>query len=222
MAGKSTIMRQVALITLLAHCGSFVPASSAFIPIVDAIFTRIGSADDLAQGHSTFMVEMKEMARIVDHATKRSLILIDEIGRGTSTYDGLSLAWSLLEFIHNDVNAKTLFATHFHELTALEISIPALQNQHVIVDKSGDNILFLHKLCAGVCSRSYGVDVAQLAGLPSKVLLRAKHILGALESRSHKDDRVRRKVLESQTKQLNFFGTSEEPELGSSSDFSIF
>ncbi|MBI3295494.1 MAG: DNA mismatch repair protein MutS [Deltaproteobacteria bacterium] len=204
MAGKSTIMRQVALIAILGHAGSFVPARSARVPLIDSIFTRIGSSDDLARGRSTFMVEMSEVAQILKRATRRSLILIDEIGRGTSTYDGLSLAWSLLEHLHGEVCAKTLFATHFHELTALEKSLPGLVNANVLVKKMGDEIVFLHRLDSGGCSQSYGVDVARLAGLPSKVLLRAKDILTVLESQSQRGYRARGRALGSSDQQMGF------------------
>lgn len=202
MAGKSTIMRQVALIVLLAHMGSFVPAKSAEIPLVDAIYTRIGSSDDLSSGRSTFMVEMTETARILEMATPRSLILIDEIGRGTSTYDGLSLAWSLVEHFHTEVKAKTLFATHFHEVTALEKSYPQLKNANVRVEKFKNEIIFLHQLSPGICNQSYGIEVAKLAQLPAKVLSRAKEILGVLERQSHQSSRARSEALSPQKTQM--------------------
>jgi DNA mismatch repair protein MutS len=209
MAGKSTIMRQVALIVLLAHMGSFVPAKSAEIPLVDAIYTRIGSSDDLSSGRSTFMVEMTETARILEMATSRSLILIDEIGRGTSTYDGLSLAWSLVEHFHTEVKAKTLFATHFHEVTALEKSYPQLKNANVRVEKFKNEIIFLHQLSPGICNQSYGIEVAKLAQLPPKVLSRAKEILGVLERQSHQSSRARCEALSPQKSQTTFF---EDPQ----------
>jgi DNA mismatch repair protein MutS len=209
MAGKSTIMRQVALIVLLAHMGSFVPAKSAEIPLVDAIYTRIGSSDDLSSGRSTFMVEMTETARILEMATSRSLILIDEIGRGTSTYDGLSLAWSLVEHFHTEVKAKTLFATHFHEVTALEKSYPQLKNANVRVEKFKNEIIFLHQLSPGICNQSYGIEVAKLAQLPPKVLSRAKEILGVLERQSHQSSRARCEALSPQKSQMAFF---EDPQ----------
>jgi DNA mismatch repair protein MutS len=205
MAGKSTIMRQVALITLMAHAGSFVPAKSARLPVVDSIFTRIGSSDDLSQGRSTFMVEMTEVARILKQATSKSLILIDEIGRGTSTYDGLSLAWSLIEFIHTEIRAKTLFATHFHEITSLEQTLPGLKNVNVLVEKWKDSIVFLHKLAPGICNRSYGIEVAALADVPMQVSERAKQILGLLEGHSQRTTRSRNRALEKQSNQLVFF-----------------
>ncbi|MBM4317425.1 MAG: DNA mismatch repair protein MutS [Deltaproteobacteria bacterium] len=191
MAGKSTIMRQVALIVLLAHIGCFVPAKAADIPLVDAIYTRIGSSDDLSRGRSTFMVEMTETTRILEMATSRSLILIDEIGRGTSTYDGLSLAWSLVEHFHTEVRAKTLFATHFHEVTSLEKSYSQLKNANVRVEKFKNEIIFLYQLSPGICSQSYGIEVAKLASLPSKVLIRAKEILTVLETQSQQGNRAR-------------------------------
>ncbi len=209
MAGKSTIMRQAALVVVLAQAGCFVPATRARMGIVDAIFTRIGSSDDLARGRSTFLVEMDEVARILRKATPRSLILIDEIGRGTSTYDGLALAWSILEFLHVEVRARTLFATHFHELTALEESHPALKNAHVLVEHWNGEIIFLHRLAAGVCHRSYGVDVARLAGLPSRCLLRAREILGVLETQSQRAGRGRHKAIHPFDNQMRFFETAE-------------
>jgi DNA mismatch repair protein MutS len=208
MSGKSTIMRQVALISLLAHAGSFVPAKKAKIPVIDSLFTRIGSSDDIAGGRSTFMVEMSEMARILDHATDRSLILVDEIGRGTSTYDGLSLAWSIVEFLHTDVRAKTLFATHFHEVTALENALPGVRNANVLVEHWNEEIVFLHRLAPGGCNRSYGIEVAQLARLPSKVLLRARDILGVLESQSQRGNKARSRALNLGEKQMAFFDPS--------------
>ncbi|NBT59276.1 DNA mismatch repair protein MutS, partial [bacterium] len=197
MAGKSTIMRQVALISILAQAGCFVPAERAQIPVVDAIFTRIGSSDDLARGQSTFMVEMSEVAKVLEKATSKSLLLIDEIGRGTSTYDGLALAWSLLEHIHTHVKAKTLFATHFHELTALESNYPSLRNANVLVKKLDHEIIFLHQLKFGSCNRSYGIEVARLAGLPSTVLGRAAQLLKSLEESSTLPEKNGSEVLES-------------------------
>ena len=181
MAGKSTYIRQVALITLLAHTGSFVPAVEARIDLVDRIFTRIGASDDLARGQSTFMVEMCETADILNNATPRSLIVLDEIGRGTSTFDGLSLAWSIVEHLHNQVGAKTLFATHYHELTELAVRLPRLKNFNVAVREWRDQVVFLHKIVEGGTDKSYGIHVARLAGVPKTVLERAKEILGNLE-----------------------------------------
>lgn len=181
MAGKSTYIRQVALLTLLAHTGSFVPAAKARIDLVDRIFTRIGASDDLAREQSTFMVEMTETANILNNATPRSLIVLDEIGRGTSTFDGLSLAWSIVEHLHNAVGAKTLFATHYHELTELAQRLPRLKNFNVAVREWRDSIVFLRKIVEGGTDKSYGIHVARLAGVPKEVLERAKQILVNLE-----------------------------------------
>jgi DNA mismatch repair protein MutS len=181
MAGKSTYIRQVALLALLAHTGSFVPASAARIDLVDRIFTRIGASDDLARGQSTFMVEMCETANILNNATPRSLVILDEIGRGTSTFDGLSLAWSILEHLHNQVGTKTLFATHYHELTELAARLPRLKNFNVAVREWHEQIVFLRKIVSGGSDKSYGIQVARLAGVPKPVLERAKEILGNLE-----------------------------------------
>jgi len=181
MAGKSTYIRQVALITLLAHTGSFVPAAEARIDLVDRIFTRIGASDDLTRGQSTFMVEMTETANILNNATPRSLVVLDEIGRGTSTFDGLSLAWSIVEHLHNQVGAKTLFATHYHELTELAARLPRLKNFNVAVREWHDQIVFLRKIVEGGTDKSYGIHVARLAGVPKEVLERAKQILANLE-----------------------------------------
>jgi DNA mismatch repair protein MutS len=181
MAGKSTYIRQVALLVLLAHTGSFVPAVEARIDLVDRIFTRIGASDDLARGQSTFMVEMTETANILNNATPRSIIVLDEIGRGTSTFDGLSLAWSIVEHLHNQVGAKTLFATHYHELTELSARLPRLKNFNVAVREWHDSIVFLRKIIAGGTDKSYGIQVARLAGVPKEVLQRAKQILSNLE-----------------------------------------
>jgi len=181
MAGKSTYIRQVALLALLAHTGSFIPAAQARIDLVDRIFTRIGASDDLARGQSTFMVEMCETADILNNATPRSLIILDEIGRGTSTFDGLSLAWSILEHLHNQVGAKTLFATHYHELAELAARLPRLKNFNVAVREWRDQVVFLRKIVEGGTDKSYGIQVARLAGVPKPVLERAKEILRNLE-----------------------------------------
>jgi DNA mismatch repair protein MutS len=183
MSGKSTNMRQVALISIMGQIGSFVPAQSASLPIVDRIFTRIGAQDELTAGQSTFMVEMVETANILRHCTPRSLVLLDEIGRGTSTYDGLAIAWSVIEFLHNhpDRRAMTLFATHYHELIALDKSLPHVRNYNVAVNDAGGSVVFLHKLVPGGADRSYGVHVGELAGLPSGVVNRARAILKDLE-----------------------------------------
>ncbi|MGE4488717.1 MAG: DNA mismatch repair protein MutS [Kiritimatiellales bacterium] len=183
MAGKSTYIRQVALITIMAHIGSFVPASEAKIGLVDRVFTRVGASDDLARGRSTFMVEMQETANILNNATPKSLIVLDEIGRGTSTFDGISIAWSVAEFLCTNpaVRAKTLFATHYHELTDLSVTMPGVQNANVLVKERGDQITFLRKIVPGAADKSYGIHVARLAGLPQPVLDRAGEILKNLE-----------------------------------------
>ncbi|HYM24006.1 MAG TPA: hypothetical protein VEU08_12395, partial [Vicinamibacterales bacterium] len=181
MGGKSTYLRQTALTVLMAQMGSFVPARSARLPVVDRIFTRIGASDNLARGRSTFMVEMTETAAILNTATPRSLILLDEIGRGTSTYDGLAIAWAVIEYIHSTSKAKTLFATHYHELTDLADATPGVVNFHVSAREWKDDIIFLRKIVPGRSDRSYGIQVARLAGLPQKVVERAREILGALE-----------------------------------------
>lgn len=181
MAGKSTILRQVGLITLMAQMGSFVPADSAEIGVVDRIFTRVGASDSLAQGHSTFMVEMIETSAILNGATRRSLVLLDEIGRGTSTYDGVSIAWAVTEYIHERIGAKTIFATHYHELTQIADLLEAAAAWNVAVKEVGDEIVFLRRLERGGADRSYGVQVARLAGLPVEVIARARQILHDLE-----------------------------------------
>jgi len=182
MAGKSTYIRQVALITLLAQIGSFVPAESAEIGLVDRIFTRVGASDDLARGQSTFMVEMTETALIANNATDRSLVILDEIGRGTATYDGLSIAWSVVEHLHDQVGSRTLFATHYHELTQLAESRRAVNNFNIAVREWKDQIIFLRKIVPGSADRSYGIQVARLAGLPDSIIERAREILSGLES----------------------------------------
>lgn len=182
MAGKSTYIRQVALLTLMAQLGSFVPASRARIGLTDRIFARVGASDELARGQSTFMVEMVETARILNTATQQSLIILDEIGRGTSTFDGLSLAWAIVEHIHDKLEARTLFATHYHELTQLEKSLPDVRNYNVAVKEWDDNIVFLHRIVQGGADKSYGIHVARLAGIPVEVNERAKDILNQLEA----------------------------------------
>jgi len=192
MSGKSTYLRQVALIILLAQIGSFVPADSASIGIVDRIFTRIGAQEDLAAGQSTFMVEMTEAANILNNATPRSFIILDEIGRGTSTYDGLSIAWAVAEFIHNhpELGTKTLFATHYHELVNLAGILPRVKNFNVAVAEEGDKVVFLHKIVPGGTDRSYGIHVAQLAGLPRSVIVRAQEVLAGLEGNPSMREKV--------------------------------
>jgi DNA mismatch repair protein MutS len=188
MSGKSTLIRQVALIVLLAQIGSYVPAKAARIGLVDRIFTRIGAQDEIHAGHSTFMVEMVETANILHHATPRSLLVLDEIGRGTSTYDGVSIAWAVVEYIHNHprVRSKTLFATHYHELTQLSDLLPGVRNYNVAVSEADGQVVFLHKIVPGGADRSYGIHVGQLAGLPRPVVQRAGEILEQLESSSGK------------------------------------
>ena len=184
MAGKSTYMRQNALIALMAQIGSFVPAASCHVGVVDAIFTRIGASDDLAAGQSTFMVEMTEVAEILKNATAKSLVVLDEIGRGTSTFDGMSIARAVVEHIADPakgLGCKTLFATHYHELTAMEGTLPGVKNYNIAVKTRGEDIIFLRKIIPGGADRSYGIEVARLAGLPSTVVNRAKKILRQLE-----------------------------------------
>jgi DNA mismatch repair protein MutS len=184
MSGKSTYIRQVALIVLMAQIGSFVPATSATIGLVDRVFTRIGLQDDLSIGQSTFMVEMVETASILHHATARSLVILDEIGRGTSTYDGLAIARSTAEYIHNSprLGCKTLFATHYHELIQLSQTLPRVRNLSVAAIERDGIVVFLHRIVSGGADRSYGVHVAQLAGMPSSVVTRARELLLELES----------------------------------------
>jgi DNA mismatch repair protein MutS len=182
MAGKSTFIRQAALLTLLAQLGSFVPARRATIGVADRIFARIGASDELSRGQSTFMVEMTETARILNTATPRSLVILDEIGRGTSTYDGLSLAWSVVEYLHNQIGCRTLFATHYHELTDLEQELAGVRNFNVAVKEWDDKVVFLHEIVAGAADKSYGIHVAQLAGVPGRVSERAREVLALLEA----------------------------------------
>ena len=183
MAGKSTYLRQVALIVLMAQMGSFVPASEARIGIADRIFTRVGASDDLAAGQSTFMIEMTEVANILNNATPRSLLILDEIGRGTSTHDGLSIAWSVIEFINDKgrLGCRTLFATHYHELTELEDKLSGIKNCRIDVRKKGEEIIFLRKIVPGGANKSYGIEVAGLAGVPDLVIERARIILKELD-----------------------------------------
>ena len=213
MAGKSTYLRQVGQIVLLAQIGSFVPAKKAKIGIVDRIFTRVGAMDNIALGQSTFLVEMNETANILNNATSKSLILLDEIGRGTSTFDGLSIAWSVTEYLHNNEKlcAKTLFATHYHELTELAKYLPRLRNYNVAVKEWEDEIIFLRKIVPGGCDDSYGIQVARLAGIPREVLERAKVILSELESGEHTYEKLPKPKTETIARdfQLSFFSPSE-------------
>lgn len=219
MAGKSTYMRQVALITLMAQAGSFVPAKEAAIGIVDRIFTRVGASDDLASGQSTFMVEMSELANIINNATKKSLIVLDEIGRGTSTFDGLSIAWSVVEHIANNENigAKTLFATHYHELTELEGKIEGIKNYCISVEEKGKDIVFLRKIIRGGANGSYGIHVARLAGIPENILSRSEEILSVLE-KTEQDNHTNFYVKERKRKQSP---PKDEPNLFNFGQFSL-
>ena len=188
MSGKSAILRQTALITLMAHMGSFVPASSASVPLTDKIFTRVGASDNLSGGESTFMVEMNETASIINNISQRSLILLDEIGRGTSTYDGISIAWSIVEYLHaSSAVPKTLFATHYHELNELEEKLPRVQNYHVTNKEVANKIIFLRKLARGGSTHSFGIHVAKMAGMPPSLINRANEILKQLEEK-HVDE----------------------------------
>jgi DNA mismatch repair protein MutS len=181
MAGKSTYIRQTALIVLMAQIGSFVPASEAKVGIVDRIFTRIGSADDIGRNASTFMVEMLEIANILNNAGARSLVILDEVGRGTSTFDGLALAWAIVEHLHERIRARTLFATHYHQLTELSSRLKGVCNMNVAVREWHDEIVFLHKIVEGGTDRSYGIHVARLAGVPAALVERARAILADIE-----------------------------------------
>mgnify|MGYP002802767251 FL=1 len=183
MAGKSTYMRQTALITIMAHIGSFVPAKSAEIPVTDRIFTRVGASDNLIYDQSTFMVEMIEVASILQNATKNSLLILDEVGRGTSTYDGLSIAWAVIENLTQKIGAKTMFATHYHELTELENRMEGVKNYKIAVKEINGSIVFLRKIIRGGANRSFGIEVASLAGVPKEVTDRAKQILKAVEKK---------------------------------------
>jgi DNA mismatch repair protein MutS len=186
MAGKSTFLRQNALIAILAQIGSFVPARSAHIGVIDRLFSRVGAADDLARGHSTFMVEMVETAAILNQAGERALVILDEIGRGTATFDGLSIAWATIEHLHEQNRCRALFATHFHEMTALAAKLPRLHNATMRVKEWHGDVVFLHEVVAGAADRSYGIQVAKLAGLPASVIERAKVVLAQIEA----EDRV--------------------------------
>ena len=200
MAGKSTYMRQVALITLMAHIGSFVPCKAAEIGICDRIFTRVGASDNLAFNQSTFMVEMTEVANILHYATKKSLIILDEVGRGTSTLDGLSIAWAVIRYINDNIGAKTLFATHYHELTELEALYEGVKNYHIAVKEYNGSIIFLRKIHRGGTNKSFGIEVASLAGVPRDVLKQARKILKELEATE----------IVKPTKQLSFDSFSED------------
>jgi DNA mismatch repair protein MutS len=217
MAGKSTVLRQVGLIQILAQIGAFVPAAAARLPIADRIFTRVGASDNLARGQSTFMVEMSETASILHNATDRSLVLLDEIGRGTATYDGVSIAWAVTEHLHERTGAKTIFATHYHELTQLADLLPALVNANVAVKEAGEDIIFLRRLEPGGADRSYGIQVARLAGLPASVVARAREILVELEgAHTHHGEGLGRRgahrpASTAPPDQLSFFAPPEHP-----------
>jgi DNA mismatch repair protein MutS len=214
MAGKSTYIRQAALLTILAQMGSFVPAAAATIGIADRVFARVGASDELGKGQSTFMVEMTETARILNAATERSLVILDEIGRGTSTYDGISLAWAITEFLHDEVRCRTLFATHYHELTELPQTLKRCGNWNVAVHETGDDVIFLHKIVPGAADRSYGIHVARLAGVPRDVIERADVILDQLEA-DHHDSQGKAKIpprkTRAQRKQLQLFAPPPHP-----------
>ena len=204
MSGKSAILRQTALIVLLAQMGSYVPAQNAKIGVVDRIFTRVGASDNISQGESTFMVEMNEAAAIINNISSRSLILLDEIGRGTSTYDGISIAWAITEFLHDHpYKPKTLFATHYHELNMMTDSFERISNANVSVKESSDNVIFLRKLVAGGSAHSFGIHVARMAGMPKQLISSAKKILNKLE-KSHKFNKNSKKTEDSDL-QLSFF-----------------
>jgi DNA mismatch repair protein MutS len=185
MGGKSTYLRQVALTVLMAQAGSFVPAEEATLSVVDRLFTRVGASDDLARGESTFMVEMIETAKILHQATDRSLVILDEVGRGTATFDGLSLAWAIVEYLHEGRRGKTLFATHYHELTELAALLPRVVNRKLAVKEWEDRIVFLRRVVPGSADKSYGLHVARLAGLPPEVIRRAAEVLANLEAQEY-------------------------------------
>jgi DNA mismatch repair protein MutS len=210
MAGKSTYMRQVAQIVLLAQIGSFVPARAAAIGVCDRVFTRVGAADNLSRGDSTFMVEMRETAAILAKATRRSLVVLDEVGRGTSTFDGVSIAWAVGEHLHDAIGARTLFATHYHELTELANILPGVANYNVAVTEEGDSVVFLHRLMPGGADRSYGIHVAQLAGIPKAVVNRANEILKELEAAGG-DFVIKKREGADGPLQLSFFQTQPDP-----------
>ena len=223
MAGKSTYLRQVAIITLMAHIGSFVPAKKAAITIVDRIFTRIGASDNLSGGQSTFMVEMSEVAGILNNATSRSLLILDEIGRGTSTFDGLSIAWAVLEYIADPARcgAKALFATHYHELTELEGKLPGIKNYRITVKEVGDDIIFLRRIVRGGADRSFGVQVARLAGLPDDVIARAKELLKQLEAADINHD-IEPVLSGGEDQQMSLFGSCAADDIiGTLSDMQL-
>ena len=207
MAGKSAILRQTAIICLMAQIGSFVPAKHAEIGVLDKIFTRVGASDNISSGESTFMVEMNEAANILNNISERSLILLDEIGRGTSTYDGVSIAWSIAEYLHqHPTQPKTLFATHYHELNEMTVNFERIKNFHVSIQENKGNIIFMRKLLPGGSEHSFGIHVAKLAGMPSKVVNRANEVLKTLEkSRSQSGSKDSAKAITDENMQLSFF-----------------
>ena len=207
MSGKSALLRQTGLITLMAHMGSFVPADEAYIALTDKIFTRVGASDNLSAGESTFMVEMNETASIINNISRRCLILLDEIGRGTSTYDGISIAWSIAEHLHRSSHQpKTFFATHYHELNELERKLPRVKNYHITNKEIGNKIIFLRKLAPGGSTHSFGIHVARMAGMPSDLIERAKDVLKQLEE-THLDSNISENVknISAQKLQLSIF-----------------
>ncbi|WP_417378053.1 DNA mismatch repair protein MutS [Gimesia sp.] len=225
MAGKSTYIRQAALLTLMAQIGSFIPASEARIGIADRIFARVGASDELSKGQSTFMVEMTEAARILNSASERSLVILDEIGRGTSTYDGISLAWSMTEYLHDKIKARTLFATHYHELTELTQTLKQTSNWNVAVHEQDGEIVFLHKIVEGSANKSYGIHVARLAGIPDQVIQRANQILSTLE-KDHIDESGQTTIppridKKSSHQQLSLFGNTAHPVLDEIRDLKV-
>jgi DNA mismatch repair protein MutS len=215
MGGKSTVMRAAALAAILAQAGAFVPASSAHIGLCDRVWTRVGASDDLATGQSTFMVEMTEVSNILYGATERSLIVLDEVGRGTATFDGLSLAWAITEYIDQRLGARTLFATHYHELCELEGMLPGVKNLSMAVREKGEEIVFLRKLVPGGADRSYGIQVAKLAGLPGEVVERSREILSTLEQdegeRKNRREQAGQKLRQKPVVQLTFFEEKRHP-----------
>jgi DNA mismatch repair protein MutS len=215
MAGKSTYIRQVALIAVMAQMGGFVPAKRARLGVVDRLFARVGATDELSRGQSTFMVEMTETANILNNATGKSLVILDEIGRGTSTFDGISLAWAITEHLHDHVGCRTLFATHYHELVDLEKTKPRLRNANVAVRESGGEIVFLHRIVPGGADQSYGIHVARLAGVPSAVLDRSREILAFLEKQHVVDQQAPagpvRKVKSGRALQGSLFAALPDP-----------
>ncbi|MEZ6126077.1 MAG: DNA mismatch repair protein MutS [Planctomycetaceae bacterium] len=214
MAGKSTYIRQAALLTVMAQMGSFVPAASATIGVADRVFARVGASDELGKGQSTFMVEMTETARILNSATARSMVILDEIGRGTSTYDGISLAWSITEHLHDEICCRTMFATHYHELTDLTKTLKHASNWHVAVQENNDDVIFLHRVIEGAAGRSYGIHVARLAGVPRTVTERAAKILEALENQHVTDSgqpSVPKRETRQKRRQLSLFELPEDP-----------